>query len=299
MRNLSTTVKALTCALFILALSSLAHAQTRTWVSGVGDDLNPCSRTAPCKTFAGAISKTADGGEIDCVDPGGFGAVTITKSITIDGGGTFASILAAGTNGVNLNDSASGAAGTKVARLRNISINGAGTGVVGINYTSGKALYVENCQIFGFKSSTAQGIRVNLVLDGGQLFVRDSIIADCASDGINVTTSVGQVKFNLDGVRVDRCAVGIHSVNNTSGYINNCRASANTSHGIQIENNSVVNIDHSTSFGNGGRGLQVNTGGPSRLIRVTYSSKGNSLPSKRIPASSVRRSSSLTVPLVR
>src|SRR5205085_10258258 len=150
---------------------------------------------------------------------------------------------AAGTNGVNLNDSASGAAGTKVARLRNLSINGAGTGVVGINYTSGKALYVENCQIFGFKSSTAQGIRVNLVLDGGQVFVRDSIIADCASDGINVTTSVGQVKINLDGVRVDRCAVGFRVVNNASGYLNNCRASANTSHGTQIENNSVVNID--------------------------------------------------------
>src|SRR5438552_5098616 len=90
--------------------ASSAYAQaTRTWVSGVGDDANPCSRTAPCKTFAGAISKTADGGEIDCIDPGGFGAVTITKSITIDGGGTFASILASGTTGVNVNDSGSGA----------------------------------------------------------------------------------------------------------------------------------------------------------------------------------------------
>src|SRR5262249_38663624 len=79
-----------------------ANAQaTRAWVSGVGDDANPCSRTAPCKTFAGAISKTAAGGEIDCLDPGGFGAVTITKSMTLDCSGTFGSILAAGTNGVN------------------------------------------------------------------------------------------------------------------------------------------------------------------------------------------------------
>src|SRR5690349_21903033 len=78
-----------------------AHAQaTRTWVSGVGDDVNPCSRTAPCKTFAGAISKTAPNGEIDCVDPGGFGAVTITKSITIDCGGVTGGILSPGTNGV-------------------------------------------------------------------------------------------------------------------------------------------------------------------------------------------------------
>src|SRR5262245_11041461 len=77
-----------------------AFAQaTRTWVSGVGDDANPCSRTAPCKTFAGAISKTVSGGIINCIDPGGFGAVTITKSITIDCQGTFAGILASGTNG--------------------------------------------------------------------------------------------------------------------------------------------------------------------------------------------------------
>src|SRR6266852_5080360 len=91
------TINALAIAIFTFAFASMAQAQaTRTWVSGVGDDVNPCSRTAPCKTFAGAISKTADGGEIDALDPGGFGTVTITKSITIDGGGTFGSILASG-----------------------------------------------------------------------------------------------------------------------------------------------------------------------------------------------------------
>src|SRR5438270_13957634 len=142
------TLKALTFLVVTLACASAAHAQaTRTCVSGVGDDANPCSHTAPCKTFAGAISEAADGGEIDCVDPGGFGTVTITKSITIDGGGTFGSILAAGTNGVNVNDSGSGAPNTKIVRLRNISIQGFGTGFVGINYTSAKALYVENCEI--------------------------------------------------------------------------------------------------------------------------------------------------------
>src|SRR5436853_7168423 len=90
--------------LFALALpSTTAHAQaSRTWVSGVGDDVNPCSRTAPCKTFAGAISKTAVNGEINCLDPGGFGAVTITKSITIDCHEVFASILNAGSNGINI-----------------------------------------------------------------------------------------------------------------------------------------------------------------------------------------------------
>src|SRR5687767_15444373 len=101
-----------------------ASAQaTRTWVSGVGDDVNPCSRTAPCKTFAGAISKTATDGEINCLDPGGFGAVNITKSITIDCEDTQGSILAAGTTGVIVN-----ATTTSRIRLRGISINGAGSG---------------------------------------------------------------------------------------------------------------------------------------------------------------------------
>src|SRR2546421_8319241 len=125
----------------ISAFASLAQAQaTRTWVSGVGDDVNPCSRTAPCKTFAGAISKTALGGEIDCLDEGGFGSVTIPKALTIDGtfGSGCGSILAHGTIGINVNDSASGSPNTSIVRLRNLSIQGAGVtpGTIGINFTS-------------------------------------------------------------------------------------------------------------------------------------------------------------------
>src|SRR5437016_10411881 len=87
----------------VLGTTLMSAQATRTWVSGVGDDANPCSRTAPCKTWAGAISKTANGGEINALDPGGFGAVTITKSITLDGGGgQVASTLVAGTNGINV-----------------------------------------------------------------------------------------------------------------------------------------------------------------------------------------------------
>src|SRR6516165_1494195 len=118
---------------------STANAQaSRTWVSGVGDDANPCSRTAPCKTFAGAISKTAPRGEIDALDPGGFGAVTITKAITIDGGGgQVASILVSGTNGIVVQ-----AGPTDVVTLRNLRIDGIGTGLNGIRYLSGAALHV-------------------------------------------------------------------------------------------------------------------------------------------------------------
>src|SRR5215212_7018467 len=155
MKTQSTTLKVLTCAIFILALSSLAQAQaTRTWVSGVGDDVNPCSRTAPCKTFAGAISKTAAGGEIDALDPGGFGAVTATKSILLDGtnGAGFGSILA---SGANVNDSATATPGTIVVSLRNLSINGAGSilGTNGVNFTSGKSVIVENCIIQNFSNA--------------------------------------------------------------------------------------------------------------------------------------------------
>ncbi|HKN41923.1 MAG TPA: hypothetical protein VJV87_03410, partial [Sphingomicrobium sp.] len=107
-------------------MSTAAFAQaTRTWVSGVGDDANPCSRTAPCKTFAGAISKTAPGGIINALDPGGFGAVTITKSITIDGGGVAnGGILGSGTTGINVN-----AGATDVVTITNLTLDGANTGI--------------------------------------------------------------------------------------------------------------------------------------------------------------------------
>ena len=97
-----TNIVSLLIAIVICGGSAFSQA-SRTWVSGVGDDANPCSRTAPCKTFAGAITKTVTNGEINCIDPGGFGTITITKSITIDCTGTFGSILASQTNGIIVN----------------------------------------------------------------------------------------------------------------------------------------------------------------------------------------------------
>src|ERR1043166_4308909 len=157
------TIQALAIATFLIAFASIAQAQaSRTWVSGVGDDANPCSRTAPCKTFAGAISKTAAGGEIDALDPAGYGAVTITKGITIDGGGgQVASVLVSGTNGIVVQ---AGPSDTVI--LRNLRINGIGTGINGIRFLAGKALSVESCDIFGF---TTNGIDV--ASSGGQVFV--------------------------------------------------------------------------------------------------------------------------------
>src|ERR1700689_779274 len=127
----STLLSALLGALFVagLAITPPEAQATRTWISGVGDDGNPCSRTAPCKTFAGAISKTATGGEIDVLDPGGFGAVTITKPITIDGNpGAIGGLLVSGTNGSTINSNPTPGA----VILRNLDINGIGTGINGV-----------------------------------------------------------------------------------------------------------------------------------------------------------------------
>src|SRR5580704_1447284 len=116
--------------LFVAAGFNVAPAQaqaTRTWVSGVGDDANPCSRTAPCKTFPGAISKTAAGGEINCLDPGGFGAVTITKAISIICESGEAGVLVSGTNGIVIS-----AGVNDVVFLKGLDIEGIGTGLSGI-----------------------------------------------------------------------------------------------------------------------------------------------------------------------
>src|ERR1043166_202208 len=115
---------------FTLLIATMLNAQaTRTWVSGVGDDANPCSRTAPCKTFAGAISKTADKGEISVLDPGGFGVVTITKGITLNGTGTLAGILSAGSpSAVTVNDVNAPVPNSSVVIIREISMNGAEIG---------------------------------------------------------------------------------------------------------------------------------------------------------------------------
>src|SRR5438132_9834081 len=143
MKTLRFSLKLFSFVLLTLVFAAMANAQaTRTWVSGVGDDANPCSRTAPCKTFAGAISKTAAGGEINCLDPGGFGAVTITKSISIDCSGTFGSILVNSGNGILVN-----AGPNDIVTLRRLDIQGLNGGLNGIRFIAGNTLEVHNVNI--------------------------------------------------------------------------------------------------------------------------------------------------------
>jgi hypothetical protein len=280
MNKIRFTLKAFAFLVFTLACASAANAQaTRTWVSGVGDDANPCSRTAPCKTFAGAISKTADGGEIDCIDSGGFGAVTLTKSVTIDGQGTLAGILAAGTNGVNVNDSASGAPNTKIVKLRNLSIQGAGTGLIGINFTSGKAVFVENCFIAGFKAGSGHGISVSLTVSGS-LSVRDTIIEDNSGDGIRATTTGGSLRIGIDNCRIDKNNNGAHALIGSLFVISRSELSNNVTNGIFVENTASANVDscfiHSTATGGAtGNGVNASSSGVVRLANTNIVAQQN------------------------
>jgi hypothetical protein len=146
------------CALAITAMalgySAPAAAQaTRTWVSGIGDDANPCSRTAPCKTFAGAISKTAAGGEINCLDSGGFGGVTITKSISIICDSVEGGVLVSGTNGIVVN-----AGANDVVVLSGLDIEGVGTGINGVRFIAGGSLTIQNSTISDFRGANSNGI---------------------------------------------------------------------------------------------------------------------------------------------
>jgi hypothetical protein len=183
---------------------AMANAQaTRTWVSGVGDDANPCSRTAPCKTFAGAISKTAEGGEIDALDPGGFGTVTITKAMTLEGthGSGFASILNSGNiPGITINVVTGTFVNTAQVILRGLYIQGAsqspsgtGTSQNGINYIKASRVFVDDCHI---ENQGNAGINVTTSTDA-ILNVTNSDITN-AANGINFAPSAATVNGQID-----------------------------------------------------------------------------------------------------
>jgi hypothetical protein len=218
--------------------SAPAHAQaTRTWVSGVGDDVNPCSRTAPCKTFAGAISKTAAGGKINCLDPGGFGAVTITKSIEIDCLQFPGGILNAGTNGVNV----SVTAGIKVI-LRGIEIAGAGTGINGVSVNVPAEVTIDKCFIVG---QTANGIQVNTTVAGtSNLIVLDTVITQ-ANNGIALSATGGGAAIgHIRNVTVEKVTQSgvILVTSNTFATVSNSMLTGNTTGALANASGTVLNL---------------------------------------------------------
>ena len=243
---------------------------TRTWVSGVGDDVNPCSRTAPCKTFAGAISKTAAGGEINCLDPGGFGALTIIKSITIDCTGTLGGVLAASTTGMIVNG-----AGI-VVTLRGLEINGGPPnlpGVNGVRVLQAASVHIFDTTIYNFLAAApnGNGIVINNTSTTIEVEVVNSYIHNngTATSGAGimvVPTGTGAAKLTLDGVTLMNNFQGLRAdtTGNTATppairvVITGSTASSNTSHGFAaISNTGAIDmmIDSSTANYNGNSGV--------------------------------------------
>jgi hypothetical protein len=258
---------AATLAVCTLVGSSAAYAQApRTWVSGVGDDVNPCSRTAPCKTFAGAISKTAAGGEISVLDPGGYGAVTITKSITINGEGTLAGISFSGGSGIIVN-----ALATDVVTLRNISILGTAANVSGIRLLSAALVNIDKVNITG---ATTNGIDVEpsgsmrvvisdttirggqngiQVTGGGNVSVDRTSIRGASNAGIDA--SGGSVNVNRSVFMANTFIaffgqVGNHTLNDSLLSGNFIAVQATTGASVAVSNNSIVG--NSFAYGCGG-----------------------------------------------
>jgi hypothetical protein len=222
--------------------SAPAHAQaTRTWVSGVGDDANPCSRTAPCKTFAGAISKTAAAGEIDCLDPGGFGGITITKSITLNCSATLGSILVAGTNGVTIS-----AATTDRVILRNMQIQGINQGLVGVKIITAGVVSIENCVITQF---TQQGIADSRTSGGTKLFIRNTIVSHNTLPGISVSAT-GPNDAVIETSSSINNAYGVAVGNGNNVAAKQSVFSGNTTAGVEADSGGQLTVDNSVISSN-------------------------------------------------
>lgn len=283
MKALYSSLKVLTCALFILTLSSVAQAQaTRTWVSGVGNDANPCSRTAPCQTLAGAIIKTAIGGEIDVLDAGGVGAVTITKSITIDGGAGFGSILASGTTGVNINIAANVNDPQRRVTLRRLSIQGTGlsgaigtsTGIRGIRvHTSGVAkLNVENCFIQNF---TTAGIDIvtSEGATGARVAIKDTSITNTVI-GLQASNSAaaGFITVTADRMRIENCTSGLIVKDRATFTVRDSVIQGCTTVGASIQaptNIAGLNLENTVIFSTG---TGVQGGGVGTVVDLSNTS---------------------------
>lgn len=241
----------------------LAYGQaTRTWVSAVGDDVNPCSRTAPCATFAGAIANTQAGGEISVLDPGDYGPVTITKAITLSGDGTLAHVVVStGVNGVNVQ-----AGANDVVILRNISFSNDG-GVHGISFTSGKRLIIDRCSIVGMAQS---GVEAALTADATLTVLDTSIVGGV--NGIRVA-STARLDAEIESVEIRRSGNGI---NVQSGFVSirNALIAQNTGVGVLTQTGKVT-IENSKINGND-TAVQV-LGGFARLSNSSFYNNQNGL----------------------
>ncbi len=275
MNKVHTVFRTLLFCSFALFLVSAVQAQaSHTWVTGTGgDDGGPCSRTSPCSTFSGAITKTAVDGVISCINPGGYGAVTITKSITIDCHEVFAGASHGGTNGVLINfDSFSGSDTKRSVRLRNINYQGTDTGVRGIRIygaaSSGSKVHVEDCVIDGNFTSPGRGIEDNRS-GGGSLLVTNTTIRNLAGTAISHAPTTGTTKLDIaiDRVRISNCLYGIAVGNGGKMVITNSVIASCVNAGLYAEGPLVASELHANNvvLNNNGIGVQQAPGGTIRI----------------------------------
>ena len=239
---------ALLAGLALAALPAAAFGQaTRTWVSGVGDDVNPCSRTAPCKTFAGAISKTAAKGEINVLDPGGFGAVTITKSIHIRARGNTAGVLTNAANAINV----SAGVNDRVT-LSGLDINGLETAASGIKINSGKVVRIENSEIYGFATA---GVNVTTSTANSRIQIVNTSIHDNvgAANGVAISAAAAGVSTSVRRSSIEDNIAGIAANGTTQAAIVNVFNSSisdNTTGIASVGALADVRIGNNEVFGN-------------------------------------------------
>jgi hypothetical protein len=274
MQKLKSFGAAIAVASALFAISAPAHAQaTRTWVSGVGSDADPCSRTAPCKTFAGAISKTATNGIINCIDSGAYGTVTIIHSVTIDCHDVFASILNSqdGVNGVIINIAAGDPKDPlRTVRLRNIDISGSGAGNTGISIVAAAAVILEDLEITG---NVKQGISDARTEDGTVLTVKNTVIANNAGVGFNIAAQNNSIV--LDNVQSIRNGYGMSLGKTNTATVNRSVFSNNKSAGIETDPGAQLMLDASVVSYNS-VGISSN-GGPIALANTDVAFNGTGI----------------------
>jgi hypothetical protein len=238
MRNRIVMLALATLGMMVGYATPAAAQATRTWVSGVGDDVNPCSRTAPCKTFAGAISKTAAGGEINCLDPGGFGAVTITKSLVIDCHYTEGGALAGG-NGIVVNLPAA----TDVVVIRGLDIFGVNPPSNGVRFIASGTLHIEDCVIRRFNAASSFGVSFQPSTGLGNLYIKNTTITQngngATGGGVLVKpTAAASARVVIDDSQIrNNASTGLSTdtTGNTGGIlitVENTQISGTTGNGI-------------------------------------------------------------------
>jgi hypothetical protein len=245
--------------------------QTRTYVSGLGRDGNPCTPSSPCQTFEAALVRTVAGGEIYVLDSANYGAVTINKAVSITSEGAVAGVVATSGAGIII---AAGAG--DVINLRGLDIDGGGSGGIGIQFSSGQSLNIQKSTVRGFQNSG-----ISFGPNGpGTLFITDTTVTNNANNGISVTSNGSVVSGAINRVTASRNGTGIlvyggnasvtiiDTVAGSNNYgigasssavmVRNCTVS-NNAIGIAADQAAIVRVGQSTVTANG-TGWQATNG---------------------------------------